>query len=110
MDLIQLSLDNAPFAVKLQQQLEQHANCSVLTVKCPDLSRKGLIVLDQKLVDNLPLPLSEPERFVLVTHNESPNLRRAWEQGIVSVVFESDPPHTVCLAIQAALLRLQKTA
>ena len=107
MDTVQLSLHNIAFASRLERELKQFANCQVVTVKAPDLNGKGLVIVDEETLDGLPLPLLDPERFVLVTRNEGPILKRAWEQGILSVVFEHDPPHTICLAAQAAMLRLQ---
>ncbi len=107
MDTVQLSVHNIAFASRLERELRQVGGCQMISVKTPDLHGKGLVVLDEETLDTLPSPLDEPERFLLVTRNESPKLKRAWEQGIVSVVFEHDSPHTICLAVQSALLRIQ---
>ena len=107
MDTVQLSLHNIAFASRIEKELRQLSGCQVVSVKTPDLNGKGLVILDEETLDTLPLPLVEPERFLLVTRNESVKLKRAWEQGILSVVFEHDPPHTICLAAQTVLLRIQ---
>jgi len=107
MDTVQLSLHNIALASRLEKELKQLPGSQVMLVKTPDLLGNGIIILDEETLDRLPMPLADPQRFVLVTRNETPKLKRAWEQGIVSVMFEHDPPHTVCLATQAALLRLQ---
>jgi hypothetical protein len=69
------------------------------------------MVLDEQAFARLPLPLSNPERVVLIARKEpqAPQfLAQAWEAGIVSVVSEEDPLSTVLLAIMAAALRVEK--
>ena len=66
------------------------------------------MVLDQAALEQLPLPLSNPERIVLITHRDPQLMAEAWEAGIVSVVSEQDPISTVLLAIMAAGLRVDK--
>ena len=69
------------------------------------------MVLDEEAFERLPLPLSNPERVVLITRREAQDpqlLAQAWEAGIVSVVSEEDPLSTVLLAIMAAACVLQK--
>ena len=69
------------------------------------------MVLDEQAFARLPLPLSNPERVVLITRNEpqAPQfLAQAWDAGIVSVVSAEDPLSTVLLAIMAAALRVEK--
>jgi hypothetical protein len=66
------------------------------------------MVLDQSALERLPLPLSNPERIVLITHRDAQPMAEAWEAGIVSVVSEQDPISTVLLAIMAAGLRVDK--
>jgi hypothetical protein len=65
-------------------------------------------VLDQSALERLPLPLSNPERIVLITHRDPQLMAEAWEAGVVSVVSEQDPISTVLLAIMAAGLRVDK--
>ena len=69
-----------------------------------------MIVLDSPALESLSTRLTRPERVVLVTHNEPQLLARAWEAGIVSVVFEDDPMDTALLAIMAARLEVGKAA
>ena len=59
-------------------------------------------------MEQLPLPLVNPERIVLITRNDSRQLAEAWDAGIVSVVCTQDPMSTVLLAIMAAGLRVDK--
>jgi len=67
-----------------------------------------VLVLDQAGLEGLPLPLSNPERIVLITHRDTQPMAEAWEAGIVSVVSAQDPMSTVLLAIMAAGLRVEK--
>jgi hypothetical protein len=66
------------------------------------------MVLDQAALEHLPLPLSNPERIVLITHRDLQLMAEAWEAGIISVVSKEDPISTVLLAIMAAGLRVDK--
>jgi hypothetical protein len=53
-------------------------------------------------------PPDFPDRVVLVTHNDPEILSHAWDLGIRSVVYNTDSPSTVLLAIMSAYLRLPK--
>jgi len=67
------------------------------------------LVLDEEAFMRLPLPLSNPERVVLITRKDPQLLAQAWDAGIVSVVSFEDPINTVLLAIMAAALRVAKS-
>jgi hypothetical protein len=66
--------------------------------------------MDEAAFARLPLPLSHPERIVLVSRKDPQLLAEAWNAGIVSVVSDADPPGTVLLAIMAAALRVAKSS
>ena len=68
------------------------------------------MVVDTQSLDRLPSAIENPQRVVLITPNKAPHLAKAWEAGIVSVVFEDDPINTAILAIMAARLRVTKAA
>jgi hypothetical protein len=80
--------------VKASECYEDFAPC------CPEV-----VVMDDEAFDRMPLPLDHPERVVLLAHRGRSQLQRAWEAGIISVVWETDPTETIFLAIQAAALR-----
>jgi hypothetical protein len=81
----------------------------VESVEFPDPSRKCVLVLDESAFARLALPLSNPERVVLITRKDPQLMAQAWEAGIVSVVSQRDPISTVQLAIMAAALRIEKS-
>src|SRR5579871_1129919 len=113
MQTVQVSIANGQYAAAVQEALARSCAWHVEPVDRPDLSLLSVMVLDEQAFDRLPLPLSHPERIVLVTHKEpqAPQfLSQAWEAGIVSVVSEEDPLSTVLLAIMAAALRVAKSA
>ncbi len=106
MQLIQMSVSNSSFAAALQQQLERHGDWVVVRVDQPDLSLDGVIIVDDGVLEKIVSGLPHPERVVLISRNQSGLLTRAWEAGIISVVFESDSPETALLAVLAAGLRV----
>jgi hypothetical protein len=109
---VQLSIASGHYAATVREALARNCAWHVETVDRPDLSRDGVMVLDEQSFERLPLSLSNPERIVLVTRREPQDpqlLAQAWEAGIVSIVSEEEPLSTVLLAIMAAALRVAKT-
>jgi hypothetical protein len=78
-------------------------------VETLDLCPQCVWVIDEGAFDRLPLPLTNPERIVLICRPGHRLLSQAWEAGIVSVVSQEDAMSTVLLAIMAAALRVAKT-
>ena len=111
MQTVQLSIADGQYATTVREALSRSCAWHVETVERPDLSQHCVMVLDEHAFARLTLPLSNPERVVLVTRNERQTpefMAQAWEAGIVSVVSEEDPLSTVLLAIMAAALRVAK--
>ena len=54
-------------------------------------SQECVLVLDEAAFARLPLPLSNPERVVLITRKDPQTLAEAWDAGIVSVVSDDRP-------------------
>jgi hypothetical protein len=109
MQSVQLSIADGQYAATVREALSRSCAWHVEAVEHPDLLRHGVMVLDEQAFARLPLPLSNPERVVLISHKDpqAPQLAQAWEAGIVSIVSEEDPINTVLLAIMAAALRVE---
>jgi hypothetical protein len=110
MQTVQLSIADDRYAASVREALSRSCAWHVEAVERPDLSRRGVMVLDEQAFARLPLPLSNPGRVVLIAHKElqAPQLAQAWEAGILSVVSDEDSIGTVLLAIMAAALRAEK--
>jgi len=108
MQTVQLAIADGIYATALRDALSHTCAWHVESVCCPDPSQHCVLVLDQSGLEQLPLPLSNPERIVLITHRDSQQMAEAWDAGIVSVVSAQDPMSTVLLAILAAGLRVDK--
>ena len=104
---VQLAVGKAPYGPTLSDLLVQTESCCVAKVDKPDPRQPGVLVVNEETLDCLPMPLDRPERVVLITPNEPRRLERAWQAGIRSVVFDSDPPRTMALAVMAAALRVR---
>ena len=109
MQTVQLSIADRVYAATVREALSRSCAWHVESVDRPDPSRNCVLVLDESAFARLPLPLSNPERVVLITRKDPQLLAQAWEAGIVSVVSEEDPINTVLLAIMAAALRVAKS-
>jgi hypothetical protein len=109
MQAVQLSIADGVYATAVREALSRSCAWHVESVDRPDPSRQCVLVLDEFAFARLPLPLSNPERVVLITRKDPQLLAQAWEAGIVSVVSEEDPINTVLLAIMAAALRVAKS-
>src|ERR1039458_8714509 len=111
MQTVQLSIGDGQYAATVREALARSCGWHVQPVDRPDLSQHCVMVLDEQSFRQLPLPLSTPERVVLITRHDLQDpqfLGEAWEAGIVSVVSERDPLSTVLLAIMAAALCIAK--
>src|SRR5450755_2410284 len=108
MQTVQLAIADGIYAAALREALSRTCAWHVESVGRPDLSRPSVMVLDQAALERLPLPLSNPERIVLITERDPQLMAEAWEAGIVSVVSEQEPISTILLAIMAAGLRVDK--
>jgi hypothetical protein len=109
MRTVQLSIADAKYAATVRDALCRSCAWHVEFIDRPDPSQPCVLVLDDLAFARLPLPLSNPERIVLITLPKDPqSLAHAWEAGIMSVVSPEDPMSTVLLAIMAAALRVAK--
>jgi hypothetical protein len=107
---VQMTLSNGAFSAVVREALTHSCAWHVESVNRPDVSRNCVLVLDEEAFAGLPLPLSNPERVVLIARKDTHELMgQAWEAGIVSVVSADDPIDTVLLAIMAAALRVAKS-
>jgi hypothetical protein len=109
MQAVQLSIADGVYAAAVREALSRSCAWHVESVDRPDPSQQCVLVLDEFAFAQLPLPLSNPERVVLITRKDPQLLAQAWEAGIVSVVSAEDPLNTVLLAIMAAALRVAKS-
>src|SRR5215472_5539778 len=107
---VQLSISDARFQGTVREALVRNCAWHVECVERPDPSQPCVLVLDEAAFARLPLPLSNPERVVLVTRKDPQALAEAWDAGIMSVVSDGDPTSTVLLAIMAAALRVAKSS
>jgi len=110
MQTVQLSISDGRFQGTVREALVRNCAWHVECVERPDPSQPSVLVLDEAAFARLPLPLSNPERVVLITRKDPQFLAEAWNAGIVSVVSAEDPPSTVLLAIMAAALRVAKSS
>jgi hypothetical protein len=108
MQRVQLSIADAVYATALREALSRSCAWRIDAVDHPDFSQPGVVVLDEFSFGRLPLPLSNPERIVLICQPEPQLLAQAWEAGIVSVLSKDDTAATILLAIMAAALRVAK--
>jgi len=104
---VQLAVENAPYGATLCDLLARMESCHVMAVDKPDPQQSAVLVVNEKTLDYLPMPIDRPERVVLITPKDPKRLARAWEAGIRCVVFDSDPPRTMALAVMGAALRVR---
>jgi hypothetical protein len=110
MQTVQLSIADGRYASAVREAVARNCAWHIESGPRPDLSQDCVLVLDEAAFARLPLPLTNPERVVLITRKDPQTMAEAWEAGIVSVVSDSDPISTVLLAIMAAALRVAKSS
>jgi len=107
---VQLAISDGAFSAAVREALCRTCAWHVELVERPDPSRNCVLVLDERAFERLLLPLTNPERVVLITRKDTHEMMaQAWEAGIVSVISADDPINTVLLAIMAAALRVAKS-
>jgi len=110
MQTVQLSIADRRYEASIREALSRSCAWRIESVEAPDLAQECVLVLDEAAFARLPLPLTNPERVVLITRKDRQALAEAWDAGIVSVVSDADPLSTVQLAIMAAALRVAKSS
>ncbi|MCC6859235.1 MAG: hypothetical protein IT158_11775 [Bryobacterales bacterium] len=105
MQTVQLAIQDPAYRTALERALFDAGSWQVVAVAAPDSGKGGVIVVDARTLDRYSASLEAPERVVLITRKDPEHLARAWEAGIVSVVFEDEPIGTAMLAIMSAGLR-----
>jgi hypothetical protein len=108
MRTVQLAIADAVYATALRQALSHSGPWHVEIVERPDPAMTCVLVLDELNFERLALPLTNPQRVVLISRQDPQLLARAWDAGIVSVASLEDSLPTVLLAIMAASLRVAK--
>ncbi|MGB7762518.1 MAG: hypothetical protein WBL61_21970 [Bryobacteraceae bacterium] len=103
---VQLALADGVYAAALREALCRSCAWHVESVAWPDPAQDCVLVLDEAAFEHLRLPLSHPERIVLITRQDPQLLAQAWDAGLVSVLSQQDSMSTVLLAIMAAALRV----
>ena len=98
MPMVQLLVQTESYAKTLSALLSREGFEVVRSV-APDFSRAGAIVADRPALDRNPSLLEHPDRVVLIAPNDPKFLALLWRHNVRSVVFDTDPPSTVCLAI-----------
>jgi hypothetical protein len=98
MSMVQLLVHTESYAMDLSALLSREG-CDVVRVSAPDFSREGVIVADRRALERYPTLLDHPEQVVLIAPSDSNFLSVLWQHNMRSVVFETDPPGTVLLAI-----------
>jgi DNA-binding NarL/FixJ family response regulator len=108
MQRVQLAIADTAYAAAVREALSRSCAWHVESVDRLELSKPSVMVLDEFAFGRLPLPLSNPERIVLICRQDPQLLAQAWDAGIVSVLSKDDSLNTVLLAIMAAALRIAK--
>lgn len=108
MQRVQLAITDAAYRAAVRDAVSRNCAWHVVAIDHPELAQPGVLVLDEFAFARLPLPLSNPERIVLICHPDQQLLAQAWDAGIVSVLSQDDSLNTVLLAIMAASLRVAK--
>ena len=104
METVQIALTNPTYRQALRDLLLSNGGYKVSVVELPDLDRRCFVVTDCEHLRQLPNPIPNPERVVLIAPNEPGLIARAWDAGVRWVVPDKEPPGTAMLAVLSANL------
>ncbi len=106
---VQLALGDREFSQRLRGALLHEPAFHGWRVDCclesPDVNQPGVVVVDTVTLGRLGSGIPQPERVVLITQRNPQELARAWDAGIVSVIYEDEPLSMAMLAVMAARFR-----
>lgn len=112
---VQISLRDRQYAERLRQYLQadpSFEDCAIVCEEPAELggeSENGVRVIDVAYLPELPKPLGNPAKMVLMSSG-TVDLEQVWESGIPSILQDSESLEYVKLAILAAMLRPGKPA
>jgi hypothetical protein len=100
---IQIALHNRRLAERLRELLLHTCALRIDLVDTIDQADDGVIVTD---AESLPRPnlIRKPERFVALAPRREEALECAWNAGVKSVIYDTEPISTIVLAVMAARL------
>ena len=106
-ETIQLAISDGRLASRIERILASTGEWNIEHLVHPNPGQtNSVIVTDAGNLDFLGSPIARPERVVLVIPNDPELIDRAWNEGLRAVIYDTEPPSTVVLAIMAAWLRV----
>lgn len=105
MHTVQIVMADREYASELEALLVRDGRHRVYRDSEPESGWDGVIVMDLAHFNNLAWETHRPDQIVLIVPRNEQCLRKAWEAGLQSVVYEDEPPRTLLLAVMAAELR-----
>jgi hypothetical protein len=104
---IQIALKDTALAERLRALLLHTGAVRIDLVDVADQLDDGVIVTD---AERLPKPSSirKPERYVALAPRRQQALECAWNAGVKSVVYDTEPISTIVLAVMAARLNARQ--
>ncbi len=103
-DRIQVALKDREEAERLRALLLRTCSLRVDLVALPDLLDDGVVVMHSDWLADGAYLLPHPEKVIVVSPRDGRSIEAAWNAGIRTVVYESDPISTLVLAVMAAQL------
>ena len=98
MSLVQLLVEKENTAAALAALLDREGFAVSRSAE-PQWTEPGTIVADRRALERHPELLDHAARVVLIAPNDPKFLASLWCHNIRTVVFDTDPPDTILLAI-----------
>lgn len=96
---MQVAIQDPEYAASVRHLLLQDGRHRVHLVETPDLTLRGVIVVDAVDLNSFPSLANEHERLVVMVHKERDDLSKLWDAGVRHVVFHGDPPHRASVVV-----------
>jgi hypothetical protein len=103
MRTVQIAIADRRYANQIRDLLVRDGTHRVYIVDAPDPSVDGIILLDDRLVDDL--PTYDLDRCVVLSRNTLEHISALFDSGVRHLVFVGDSPGTARLAILGVELR-----
>jgi hypothetical protein len=103
---VQVAIRDPAFADSIRDLLLEDDRRQVHLAEMPDVSSKGVIIVDADQFINLPTLTNEQKRLVVMVHKDREDLSMLWDAGVRHVVFYGDSPQTVRMVVVGMELSL----
>ena len=106
MKTVQVAIQDPEYADSMRELLLHDVCRRVHLVATPDVTVRGVIIMDAANWVRLPLLAKERERLIVIVQKDRDDLSTLWDAGVRHVIFQGDSLNTtrgIVLGVELSL-------